>query len=215
MKKSFVLTPILLALGLLLFTSATTTDKANQILQASKTALENLQDFSANFQYAISHPNTRTIARSGSVKFKPRDKFIIDFDNEAIYCDGRTIWVLEKGEEPVVTVRDFEPEEDWNLEVLFEIYSAKATPRYDGSETVHGVRCHKVFLDILDKSLDYEQAYVWINMENDLPEKVVMIDGKNARTTFEFLQMTINVGLENADFRLQTPSGATEIDERY
>lgn len=217
MKYRFVFAPTLLALGFLLLTAATGPDKASQILQSSKTALESLEDFKANFQYAISHPNTRTISRSGTVTYKPADKFIIDFSNEAIYCNGTYIWIYEKGEAPTVVIRDFEPEEDWNLEVLFEIYRAKAAARYDGIESVHGVKAHKIYLEIVDPSVDYDKAYLWVNIDNDLPEKVVMIDRKNARTTFEFSQMETNLGMDVTDFNFTTPNGVEieEIDERY
>ncbi len=217
MKQHPVFALPLLALIFLLFTAATAPDKASQILQASKAALESLEDFKADFQYAISHPNTRTINRSGTVSYKPADKFIIDFSNEAIYCNGKFIWIYEKGADASVTIRDFEPDEDWNLEVLFEIYRAKAAARYDGIESVHQTKCHKIFLEITDPSIDYDQAYLWVNIENDLPEKVVMIDRKNARTTFEFSNMEINLGMDVTNFEFKTPNGIEikEIDERY
>ena len=207
MNNRSLFSPFLFVLGFLVLTAATTLDKASQILDSSKLALESLEDFTANFQYAISHPNTRTVVRKGKVSYKPTDKFILDFKDESIYCDGQSIWRYEKGVEPVLTISDFEPEEDWNLEVLFEIYRAKATPRYDGIETVHQVKCHKIFLAITDPKVDYDQAYLWVNTENELPEKVVMIDKKNARTTFEFSNMETNVGLEVTDFIFKTPKG--------
>ena len=176
--------------------------------------MEALNDFSANLTYAVSHPGTRTFQRSGSVKFQPEDKFIILFEREEIYCDGNTIWVYEKGEESSVIIRDFEPEEDLNLEVLFELYRAKADPRYDGTERVHGVDCHKIFLDIKDPKLDYDQAYIWINTENELAEKVVLIDRRQTRTTFEFSNIKTNTGMTANDFRFEVPANTEIIDER-
>ncbi|MEL7340472.1 MAG: outer membrane lipoprotein carrier protein LolA [Bacteroidota bacterium] len=213
MIKSFIIHSTLFALTFFLFFAATTPDKASQILESSRNSLETLADLSAGFQYGISHPGTRSVMRKGTVKYKPDDQFVIRFENEEIYCDGETIWINEK-EGPVI-IRDFEPEEGVNIETMFEVYRAKSDPRYDGIESVHGVRCHKIFLKLKDPSLEYNQAYLWINESNELPEKVVLIDQRQTRTTFEFTSMKTDLGLSVADFRFQVPSGKKIIDERY
>ncbi|MEM6343481.1 MAG: outer membrane lipoprotein carrier protein LolA [Bacteroidota bacterium] len=213
MIKSFIHFPTLLALTFIIFTAATTPDKATEILASSRTSLEALEDLSADFQYGISHPGTRSVIRKGTVKYMPEDHFVLSFENEAIYCDGKTIWINEF-DGPVV-IRDFEPEEGVNIKKMFEVYNAKAEPRYDGLEKVHGLKCHKIFLNLKDPNLDYSQAYLWINTGNDLPEKVVMIDRRQTRTTFEFMSTKTDLGFSQADFRYQVPNGKKIIDERY
>ncbi|MFK7925692.1 MAG: outer membrane lipoprotein carrier protein LolA [Bacteroidia bacterium] len=213
MIKSFIHFPTLLALSLLLLTSATSPEKANQILESSRLSIDALEDLSAGFQYGISHPGTRSVMRKGTVKYKPDNHFVLSFENEAIYCDGKTIWINEF-DGPVI-IRDLDTDEDVNIEKMFEVYKAKSEPRYDGVESVHGVKCHKIFLSLKDPELDYNQAYLWINADNELPEKVVMIDQRQTRTTFEFMSMKTDLGLSTTDFRYEVPSGKKIIDERY
>lgn len=213
MIKSFVHFPTLLALSLLLLTSATSPEKASQILESSRNSIDALEDLSAGFQYGISHPGTRSVMRKGTVKYMPDNHFVLSFENEAIYCDSKTIWINEF-DGPVI-IRDLEEEEGVNIETMFEVYKAKSEPRYDGLESIHGVKCHKIFLTLNDPKLDYDQAYLWINTDNELPEKVVMIDKRQTRTTFEFISMKTDLGLSIADFRYEVPNGKKIIDERY
>ena len=160
MKRLLVILPLLLGLSL----QAQDSEKANKIIADSQNTLENMQDFSANFHYSIENPNmNKPVVREGDIKYKS-GKFVIKLDDQEIYCDGVTQWIyLPQDEE--VTIMNYDPEEPW-IESIFNIYESSSEPRYDGIETIHGTKCHKIYVAIKDPSLDYNQAIVWINTQN-------------------------------------------------
>ena len=189
-------------------------DPAVKILQASRTQLEQLQDFQANFQYEVSNPATRAVMRSGSVQYKNKNKFLLKLSNIELYSDGARLWEFEKDPDfPLVTIKFVD--QDPILQTVFQVYEAKAKPRYDGTEKVHGVNCDKIFLYVEDPALDYQQAYIWINRETRMPEKVTTVDAKKTRTTIEFQDLKLDKGIEDTVFRFQPSEypGIEIIDE--
>ncbi|MEO0468507.1 MAG: outer membrane lipoprotein carrier protein LolA [Bacteroidota bacterium] len=189
-------------------------DRAVEILQDSRNRLENLADFSATFYYQVSNPATRAVMRDGSVQYKNKNKFILKLSNIELYSDGARLWEFENDPDyPLVTIKQLD--QDPILQTVFQVYEAKAKPRYDGTEMVHGVNCDKIFLYVEDPSLDYQQAYVWINRDTRMPEKVTTVDAKKTRTTIEFQDLTLDSGMEDRIFRFQTSDypGIEVIDE--
>lgn len=203
--------------GCLLWTSLPAQDiQAARVMKESKQMLENLQDFAAKFSYVIDNPQMprKAIPRSGTIRYK-QGKYAILMDDQEVYCDLETQWIYLK-EDAEVTVMHYDPEEGVTLESIFSIYEASARARYEGTEVVHGITCDKIYLDIQDHSMDYNQAYVWINPKTLLLEKVALIDRKQTTTTYEFTNLRTNVGLRDQDFRFDASRhpGVTVLDER-
>lgn len=207
-------------LGIVLLMSAAWTteadEKASKILQESKSKLESLQDFSAKFEFVISNPKitTQPRPRTGDLKYK-KGKFAIELDDQQIYCDGVTLWVFLPDDNEV-NIMNYDPDEEFTVESIFEIYKASARSRYDGEEKIHNNPCHKIYLAIQDEDLDYNQAYVWINQKTKMLEKVSLIDRKQTTTTYEFIDIRTNLGLSDGTFKfdkLKHPK-VTEYDDR-
>ena len=181
------------------------TNEATQILQRSQQKLESLQDFSSEVLYVISNPNMpKAIPKTGQVKFK-EGKYALVLSDQEIYCDLESIWVYLKDQDPdnsEVSVMDYDPDESPTLESIFSVYKTNSTASLQGSETVKGRKCHKIFLINNDKELDYNEANVWIDEENLLLTKASLIDRKKTTTTFEFSNIQMNVGFPDSDFQL-------------
>lgn len=213
MKKNWNL-PLLLVGIFLSLTAFAPQEDASRILRESKAKLESLQDLSAQFSYQISNPAMRTVRKDGSVKYKD-GMFVVALDDMQVYCDGTTQWFFlpEMNE---VTVQDYDPEDEFSIEYIFNVYQASASARYDGTDVIHGVSCHKIFLAVNDPSLDYHQAHVWINTSTNLLEKVAMVDRKQTKTTYEFSDIRTNQGLANEVFQFNKEEhGNPEVyDER-
>lgn len=208
-------TIILSILALISFGFIAPAGKADEILEASKIKLQKLQDFGSNFIYEISGPGiSGTIAKSGSLKFQ-QGKYFIDLGDEAFYCDQEAVWIHHK-EDKEVSVMEYDPEEFMNIEALFELYEASSESRYDGVETIDGQKCHKIFLAIKDGSLDYNQAYLWINQKTNFPAKATLLNRKQTQTTFELQNFQPNPGYGNSVFRfdINKHPGVTVYDER-
>jgi outer membrane lipoprotein-sorting protein len=191
-------------------------DKAAQILQASQAKLESLKDFSANFRYSIASTSgsQKAATKAGKIRYK-KGMYAILLDDQEVYCDKVTQWVyLKKNNE--VSIMNNDPQESVTVESLFKLYKANGKSRYDGTETVHGVSCHKIYLALSDRSIEYNQAYLWINTKTQMLEKATLIDRRQTSTTYEFSEIKTNLGLADGDFRFQPSkyAGIRVYDER-
>lgn len=211
MKKILVIIPLLMSI-----VAFAQSDKAAEIIAKSQKKLESLQDFSAQFTYSIENPNmSNPVVRTGGLKYKG-GKFVIKMLDQEVYCDGVTQWVYIPDElAPEVTIMNYDPEEPW-IESIFSIYEASTEPRYEGTEKIHGVNCHKIYLAIKDSGLDFNQAYVWINTSNYFLEKTVLIDRRQTNNIYEFSNVKTDQGLSNLDFRFdpEKHKGVAIFDER-
>lgn len=214
MKNFGIVLPIIIASFLIVTGFTVQNDRSGTILSESRAKLESLDDFSANFKYAISNPNMKAVAKSGTIKYK-KGKYVITLDDQEIYCDGKTLWIYLP-EVPEVSIMSYTEDESINVESIFKIYESSTRSRYEGEASVHGVACHKVFLAVQSDELDYNQAYVWINKKTKFMEKVVLIDRKQTQTTFEFSTINTNVGFEESDFQFNVKehSDVPVYDER-
>ena len=193
-------------------------EKSEKILNESKAKMEALKDFSANLKYEIKNKSTRLapVARTGKVKYKKGNKYVLSMADQEIYCDGETLW-LYLPEDKEVTILNYDPsEEGMSLESILGVYQASASSRYEGTEVVHGKKCHKIYLAVKDQSLEYNQANVWINVSSKMLEKVSLIDRKQTVTTYEFSSISTNRGLSDKDFQfdINKHSDVDVYDER-
>lgn len=190
--------------------------QAARVMRESKNKLTSLRDFSTGFSYVIDNPQMphKALPRTGTIRYM-QGKYAILMEDQEIYCDLETQWIFLK-EDGEVTIMPYDPEEVVTLESIFSIYEASSRSRYEGTEVIHGITCDKIYLDIQDHSVDYNQAYVWINPKTLLLEKVTLIDRLQTATTYEFIGLRANVGLEAKDFRFDVSRhpGVTVLDER-
>ena len=194
---------IMLMMSLLLMGFTGGDEKAEKVLKGSKHKMEMLKDFSADIQYEINSPKTRSISKNLKVKYKKENKYVILMDDQEIYCDGQKLWLFIPQDQEV-TILNYNPEDElMSLQTILGVYEANSSSRYDGLEKVHGVSCHKIFLAVKDPTLDYNQAFVWINTRTQLLEKVSLIDRKQTQTTYEFSNIKTNTGMSDADFKFE------------
>lgn len=189
--------------------------KADEILKRSKAELESLKDFGSDFVYELSGPGLNgTIAKKGSLKYQ-QGKYVIKMADEAFYCDRNSLWIYLK-EDNTVNILEYDPEEGMNIEAIFELYEANSEARYEGTETVNGKTCHKIFLAIKDPDLDYNQAMLWINTKTNFPAKATLTNRKQTQTTFELRDFKPNVGFGNSTFQFNPDQhpGVVVYDER-
>ena len=191
-------------------------DKAKQILDDSKAVFESLKDFSASFSYSLSNATMKSaeVKKVGKIKYK-KGMYFIQFGDQEIYCDLQSQWIyLSDANE--VNIIAYDPEESVSIESIFSVYSDGVQTRYDGTETLQGHPCHKIFLASRDRNLDYNQAYLWINTRTKILEKASLIDRRQTRTTYEFSKIKTNTGLSQSAF-VFNPSvhpGVDIYDER-
>lgn len=181
---------------------AQTDDKAENIFKESKMKFESLEDFSAQFTYSLADPRTATsVSKKGIMKTKG-NMYIIQMEDQQIYCDGKSLWIYLPHENEV-TIMFYDSEEDLNgnvMAIIFQLQGAKETIKYAGIEPIQNRDHHKIILTNLDTQLDFNQASLWIDVQTLLLSKTVLVDRKQTTTEYLFSAVQFNKGILDSEF---------------
>jgi outer membrane lipoprotein-sorting protein len=190
------------AIGLLALIFAVSTlqaqsPQADKLIKQSKAKFESLKDLNASFVYTLNNPNLKKpIVKSGEITLKG-DKYKIDFPDEAMYCNGKYLWVLLKEDEEIIK-SDVDPEASITPDRLYKIYEEDTKTKYEGKEN----GSEKIALFANSKKGDIWKTELWINSSTKLIDKAVM-HARNG-STYEYVMKGIktNQGVTDGIFNL-------------
>lgn len=188
--------------------------KAEAILNEMRAKYSAITDLSGKFTYGIVNVSNRQLSKDGTFKLKKGNKFAIQLDGQEIYIDGKKQYVYLPDDNEV-SIYLYDDAEGINLDQLFKLYENNSKAYYLDNESVHGQVCDKIRLLFTDKSLEYNQAIVWVNQKTSLLEKVVTIDRRQTRTNYEFFELKVDKGFSDDDFRfnIDAHQGVDVYDE--
>lgn len=83
------------------------------------------------------------------------------------------------------------------------------------NETVAGTIYEKVSLSSGNADLDFNRVHLWINASTHFPEKIVTIDRRQTRVSYELSNMLFDQDLSDSTFEFYTRNfQAVILDER-
>ncbi|MEO0895838.1 MAG: outer membrane lipoprotein carrier protein LolA [Bacteroidota bacterium] len=186
-------------------------DKAKNILNQSKKQLEALNDFSANFTYVIKNPrmSNNPAARKGFLKYM-KGMYAVMLNDQEIFCNKQYVWLHLKDEEEV-SIMDYDASESFSVESIFDVYNHSGKAQYQGTESIGGASCHKIYMVINETGLGYNQATIWINTKTNMPVKVLLKDRNQTQTIYEFSNFKKNQGFSSKDFEFNVATFDGEV----
>jgi outer membrane lipoprotein-sorting protein len=176
--------------------------KAIKILNDSKSKMEGMADFTANFKYSVKAATRNAATKTGKIKYK-KGKFRITLPDQEMICDKRKIWVYMKKDNEV-NVSPYDKDSGIDIEQIFKTYQNSAKARYTGEESIGAIACHKIEIATTDKKLDYNQVKLWINTKTNFLEKATLVDRRQTATTYEFSNVKTNNGFTDKEFEFNT-----------
>lgn len=146
-----------------------------------------------------------------------KEKFVIKFQEQHIYCNGPILWTyLVESQE--LTISNFEPEEsDIDPTNIYDIYKEGFTYEYKRADEIDGQAVHVIELVSTDEDADFTNIFMYIGQEDSYLKGWDLIDYAGAKTAFEVSTFKPNVTFEAAYFEFnadQNPVEHTE-DLRY
>jgi len=182
------------------FVSFSADDRAAEILDQAETNFRSLQDFSTQFKYELNNPSMgiEEVVSNGNLYYS-QGRYAIMLGDQEVYCNLRKQWFFERAEN-VVRELSYHPGNLATMEAVLRIYSIREGAEYIKNEDVGAHTCHKLKIATLDPDLAFSQAYVWINEETLLIQKVALIDPNQTVSTFTFNDLQQNVGFMESDF---------------
>jgi len=191
-----------------IFPSDTT---AQRVLNEARTAFEAVEDFTADFAYAIVSPRMAHPPFEGKLSYRD-GYFNLQVGSQTIFCDNHTQWEYdaEKAE-----VRIFDHQPNRGIALIFDIFLRGKGATYLGKEQVNGQSCMVIAMQELPTSR-YQRAKIWISESLELPVKIVLESDPQTRVIFEFSNIKLNQQLppECFYFNVEAYPHVLVIDER-
>lgn len=184
--------------------------KSEKILKASRAKVEGLSDLSASFSYTLENPNLdKPIVKKGKMTLKGK-MYTVDLSDQAIYCDGSSVWIHLKDDAEVQVV-DYDPEESFGIDAIFKLYETGTKSRHDGKDG----DADKVSIFSTDKNSDFWKVEMWINSSSKMISKAVSHMRNGTTTTYTISNYKTNIGLTKKDFQFDPSNKDVEIyDDR-
>lgn len=122
-----------------------------------------------------------------------KDKFMIKFQDQHIYCNGTVLWTyLVESQE--LTISNFEPEEAViNPSNVYDIYKEGFTYEYKRQDNINGELVHVVELTSTDEDADFTNVIMYIGQKDSYLKAWDLIDYAGAKTAFEVSTFKPNV----------------------
>ena len=185
------------------FAKETSDPAARAILEKLRTKYEAYKSVEADFKLTIEIPEEEEEVQNGNLAQKG-EQYRMTLDNQAIYCDGKTLWLYLKSnnEVQVNDVDDFEEEDEMlSPKDLLRIYE-KEDFIYgltnDGFE--NGVAIQQIEFKPTDKDSEYAKMRLTVDKKKNqiMRIKAFAVDG--ARYTMEVKKFKPNLTYKPADF---------------
>jgi len=186
------------------FVRQTSDPAAKAVLEKLRTKYEAYKTVEADFQLTIEIPEEDKEVQTGNLA-QEGEKYRLKLDNQAIYSDGKTLWLYLKSnnEVQINNVDDFEEEDEDFLSPkdLLRIYE-KEDFIYgltnDGFE--NGKAIQQIEFKPIDKDSEYAKMRLTIDKKRNqiMRIKAFAVDG--ARYTMDVTKFKPNLTYKNADF---------------
>ena len=186
------------------FVTETSDPAAKAVLEKLRKKYETYQSVEADFNLIIEIPEEEKDIQKGNLVQKD-DKYRLELEHQAIYSDGKTLWIYWKNnnEVQINNVDDFEEEEDEFLSPkdLLRIYE-KENFIYslvnDGYE--NGRAIQQIEFKPLDRDSEYAKMRVTIDKKKNQIIRIKAFSKDSARYTLEVTKFKPNLNYKATNF---------------
>ncbi len=199
MKKIFLLLTVVAAFA---FTSApmliqqkkaapaAMDPNAKTLLDAVSQHYKAIKSIRATFKLSMEHPNMKTKQEKRGALVLKGTKYIIQLDNQDIYCDGKTVWTYSK-ESNEVQVNNYEHNaHEVNPSEIFTMYEKGFIYQMAEVDAAKGLQV--VELTPTDKKKAYFKIKLFVNKAEKSIQKMKIFNNNGGFITYDIVQFTAN-----------------------
>ncbi|MFN3529328.1 MAG: LolA family protein [Bacteroidia bacterium] len=174
--------------------------KSRDILNKMSKQYRSYSSMAADVSFTIDNPQAKIKeVQKGKVLIKG-EKFSIDFGDQKLMTDGKTLWGYLKDMNEV-TVSDYEPEPDeLSPTTVFTIYEKGFESYYLNNSQHEGVAVHTIDLTPTDKNKPFFKIRLLIDQQKLQIVQAVVFDKNGAKYTYSIKNFIPNKPLTDADF---------------
>ncbi len=142
-----------------------------------------------------------------------KEKFVIKFQEQHIYCNGPVLWTyLVESQE--LTISNFEPEEsEIDPTNIYDIYKEGFTYEYKRQDNINGDLVHVIELISTDEDADFTNIVMYIGQNDSYLKGWDLIDYAGAKTAFEVSKFTPSKTFEATFFEFDAEANPVQHTE--
>ncbi len=195
----------------LLIPTLSSAQSADEILFNVQEKFRTITDFTADFKQTIIPSNsTKGVSSAGKFGYARGNKFYLNLTDSDILSDGVTIWNYNKKLKRVVINNIADDPGTFSLEKYILDY-----PAFCSSELAKDKISEENILILKPEkgNLGFSEARLW-TAENNIVTKFEITDPGQNKFLIELRNIQINVSVNQAKFKFDSPEGIQVIDLR-
>jgi outer membrane lipoprotein carrier protein len=164
LKFSFLPVFILVTAGAGNFAQTSSDPRAKVILDGVSAKFKTYKTVQAAFIYKVENSGGKALStKTGTVKMKGT-KYYVNFSGQEIFCDGKTVWNLDKSaNEVTITDLDASSGTITPQKLFTNFYDADFLYKLNGEKKEAGKILQEIEMTPTDKSKPFHKVFVWVD----------------------------------------------------
>lgn len=191
--------------------------EAKKILDAVSTKFKSFSTVQATFKYVVENAEGKAMStKTGTVLMKGT-KYKVNFGDQEIFCDGKTIWSYDKGTNEV-TINDLASSESMiTPQKLFtNFYDKDFLYMLNGEKKIGAKTIQEIEMTPTDKGKAFHKVYLQIDKAAKTIYSTKVLENGGNRYTYSVTNMKTNTQMGDNLFAFNKSKypGVEEVDLR-
>jgi outer membrane lipoprotein carrier protein len=128
-------------------------------------------------------------------------RYVMKINGQEIYCDGKTIWTLDKSANEVTITKVDPNSTTLSPQRLFtNMYDKDFLYKVNGEQKLGAKTVVEIEMTPIDKTQNFHKIYLYIDKNTKLPNSGKMLDKSNNRYLYTINSLNGNANLSDASF---------------
>lgn len=190
-------------------------DDAQDLLSKLQDRYRSVQDASVTFSQHVLFGVTKSENRSrGTFVMKKGNKYRIEFDEQTIVTDGKSLWSYSKANNQVIINAYREDPKSFSPDKVLVSVPENYVAAILGRDTVRGREATILKLTPKSKRNSLRWLKVWVDDDDALMRRIQVYDASENTVTYDLDEIKLNSGVADSRFEFVPPQKSEVIDLR-
>lgn len=201
MKRIVFLAIVMIGISASSFAQTNSDPAAKKVLDAVSTKFKSFKSVLANFTYKVENAVGKTLStKKGSVTMKG-SKYRINFGDQQIWCDGKTVWNYDKNSNEVTVSKVESAAGTITPQKLFtNFYDKDFLYKLNGDKKEGAKTLQEIEMTPTDKSKAFHKVYVLVDKKAQTLYSTKVLETSGNRYDYTVNSMKPNVNADDSQF---------------
>ena len=190
---------------------------AKKVLDGVSAKFKSFKSVLANFTYKVENAAGKTLStKKGSVTMKG-PKYRINFGDQQIWCDGKTVWNYDKNANEVTVSKVESAAGTITPQKLFtNFYDKDFLYKLNGEQTIKGKKVQEIELTPVDKTKTFFKVLLYVDKANNTITGAKLFEKAGNRYNYSVSNLNGKANIADAQFVFDAKKypGAEVVDLR-